>query len=198
MEDEVIFRLIFAAFTLLFGATRMYYHWRARTLQRRRTKQEGRLAPVVRRVTGGVGCAVLLLWLIRPRWVAWSLVALPETLRWTGAGLAPLTLALLLWVHRTLDANFSPTLRLTRQQTLVTHGPYRHIRHPMYTVLLLTGLTVSLLTANWVICCVTVPGMILSVLLRLPHEEAMMIERFGDEYRHYMQRTGLILPRLVR
>ena len=49
MGDEGIFRLIFAAFTLLFGATRMYYHWRARALQRRRTKQEGRLAPFVRR-----------------------------------------------------------------------------------------------------------------------------------------------------
>jgi len=55
----------------------------------------------------------------------------------------------------------------------------------------------GLLSASWLI----VPLLVASILLlyaRIGKEEAMMIERFGNEHRAYMQRTGRFLPRLAR
>ena len=77
--------------------------------------------------------------------------------------------------------------------TLVTSGPYRWIRHPIYTTYFASTLSFFLLTANWFIGLVLVA---MSILLasRVEGEEAMLLERFGDEYRAYMQRAGRFLP----
>jgi protein-S-isoprenylcysteine O-methyltransferase Ste14 len=53
------------------------------------------------------------------------------------------------------------------------------------------------MAANWFIGLMAVVGLIFLVL-RTPIEEAKLIERFGDEYREYMQRTGRFVPRLIR
>jgi len=99
-------------------------------------------------------------------------------------------------VHHELDKNFSPDLQLADQHTLVTSGPYAFVRHPMYTALLLTGIGFFLLSANAVIGLVSIPGMLLATLLRLPQEETMMIEAFGTDYERYRRRTGVLLPDL--
>jgi len=76
---------------------------------------------------------------------------------------------------------------------LVTEGPYRRVRHPMYTALIgnMTGL--CLLSANLLI---VVPRLvqIFLLLLRTRKEESMMLSRFGEEYRSYMGRSGRLFP----
>jgi protein-S-isoprenylcysteine O-methyltransferase Ste14 len=72
--------------------------------------------------------------------------------------------------------------------------PYRWVRHPFYvTAALLMG-SVTLITANWLIGVNSVLVLIL-LAVRTPKEEQMLIERFGDEYRGYMVRTGRFFPR---
>ena len=179
-------------------AIRVYYSPQGRrTHDRRARSQERRWLGWLRLGTGIPGCLILLAWMVAPQRVAWTLLDLPAWARWLGAALAPLSLALLFWVHHTLDTNFSPTLKLAQQHHLVTSGPYRWVRHPMYTSLLLVGAAVLLLTANWFIGFITIPGMMLATFLRIPHEETMMIAAFGDAYRRYRRHTGLLLPRLT-
>lgn len=77
----------------------------------------------------------------------------------------------------------------------MTHGPYRWVRHPLYSVGFLSFLGFFLLSNSWVILL----GLLLTIpflILRTPQEEERLIERYGDQYRAYMQRTGKFLPKL--
>jgi protein-S-isoprenylcysteine O-methyltransferase Ste14 len=195
---ENTFRFILIAFIAAILAVRVYYYIKAGARREVRTRtQEQRRLGMLRMITGLPGCAALALWMVNPAHANWAIMDLPEWLRLSGAALAPLALILLVWVHRTLDTNFSPTLRLKVSHRLVMHGPYRWVRHPMYTALMLVGIAVVLISANWPVALITIPGMTLAVALRIPHEETMMIERFGDQYLTYIHRTGLVLPRLT-
>jgi protein-S-isoprenylcysteine O-methyltransferase Ste14 len=81
---------------------------------------------------------------------------------------------------------------------LVTSGPYRRIRHPIYTAFLLILGAPLLLSANWLIGGAWLAMTILEVTTRIRIEEAMMLSRFGDQYRAYMATTGRLLPRVLR
>ena len=65
----------------------------------------------------------------------------------------------------------------------------------MYSDLILMGLGWLLLTANWLVGAPLIVAILLIVISRVPREEALIIEVFGDEYRQYMQRSGRFLPR---
>lgn len=99
-------------------------------------------------------------------------------------------------VHHFLGKNFSSELRIRPDHELVTEGPYRYVRHPMYTsfFVMMTGL--FLLSGNWLICGSALLVLIFVMVVRTPREERMMEGRFGDAYRHYMARTGRYLPKL--
>ena len=119
--------------------------------------------------------------------------------RLAGAAGIPVSLAgtWLFWrAHRDLGLNWSARLRIRTDHALVTQGVYRRIRHPMYSAMLVCGVGQFLLLQNWIAGPVLfIVGMIFLVV-RVPAEEAMMLREFGDQYRHYMQHTGRILPRL--
>ncbi len=137
----------------------------------------------------GVLALGLLLWLINPSWMSWFALALPEWLRWSGFALVIAGLALLSWAHQTLSASFSGNLEIREQHKLVTNGPYRWIRHPIYAAIILWSAGLALITANWFIAFIPL-AFALFFILRVPDEEKMMVEAFGDEYRDYMKRTG--------
>ena len=111
-------------------------------------------------------------------------------------GLGIGTLPLFVWTHEALGKNWSADLVIKEEHALVTGGPYRWVRHPMYTAFFGSSLAYFLLSANWVI---GLTGLGTSVLLaaRVDKEEALMIEEFGDDYRAYMRRTGRFLPRMT-
>jgi protein-S-isoprenylcysteine O-methyltransferase Ste14 len=136
-------------------------------------------------------------YLINPAWVAWARVDLPAWLRWLGAGGALSASLLSIWVFRSIGLNISPSHATRADHQLVTHGPYRWVRHPLYSVGMLFYGSLTLLTGLWWLAV----GMLvpLAVLLwRTPREEARLIDTFGEEYRAYMRRTGRFLPPLIR
>lgn len=97
--------------------------------------------------------------------------------------------------HADLGDSWSATLELNADHRLVTEGVYRHVRHPMYASFLVLGLGQALLVANWIAGLSGLVAVALLMAVRLPREEAMMIDRFGDQYRGYCRRAGAILPR---
>jgi len=131
---------------------------------------------------------------IRPSWMAWSSVSLPDSLRWAGVGLWAMAAALLAWTFRHLGRNLTDTVVTRRDHELITEGPYRYVRNPFYDTVALLVAAIALIAGNWF---VLVSGGVVLVLLivRTRTEEAHLIARFGDEYRRYMQRTGRFLPR---
>ena len=120
--------------------------------------------------------------------------------RATGLGTLFLSAAVcLFWrSHRDLGANWSPSLEIGAKQTLVTQGVYGSIRHPMYASHLLWGFAQALLLHNWIAGLAGLVSFLPMYLVRIPQEERMMIDHFGDAYRAYRARTGSILPQLRR
>ena len=195
MNNALFHTLYIAAFAALI-ATRSL-SWRSTPKEEGEVElKEGPLSLIVRGVVGLGYIALMLVYAIIPRWFNGSAAPLIEWLRWLGVALTLGSIALLIWVHRALGKNFNTTVHIRNGHTLIEHGPYRWVRHPMYTALVMFGLGTFLLTANWAIGLPVALAVSLIMILRTPHEEAVMIEQFGDAYRGYMQRTGRYLPRL--
>jgi protein-S-isoprenylcysteine O-methyltransferase Ste14 len=196
--DERIFHSIFSVACLSMIGIRLL-SWRA--VGRAGDKiefKENKLNMAVRAALGLGYVGSLLVYIVHPRFLAWATFPLPSWARWLGAVFAFASLLLLAWVHWALGKNFSTTLHVRQRHTLVTHGPYRWVRHPMYTALFLFGVGILLLTANWFVGGPLVVAQVTIVAVQVGREETMMMEQFGDEYRAYMQRTGRYLPRLTR
>lgn len=203
MANDGIFRIIFALALILMACIRGYYH-RIMLMKTLRgpssgdaiTFKESWLNMVVRSILGFLLLAILVVYILYPQWMSWSALPLPAWLRWIGAGLVVLGLLLMLWTHHTLGQNFSATLHVREQHTLVVEGPYRWVRHPLYSTMYVLLIAFFLLSANWFIGLASTVGLTLVVASRVKREEMLMIEKFGDRYREYMSHTGRFLPRL--
>ena len=134
--------------------------------------------------------------LIQPRWVEFARFAAPPWVRLLGvpAGLAGLML--FAWMFRHLGLNVTPTSMPRSHATLVTTGPYRWIRHPMYSAAVILVAATSLLTANAMVAIGGI-GMFALLAARSRIEERRLVEKFGDAYRAYQRCTGRFLPRLI-
>jgi protein-S-isoprenylcysteine O-methyltransferase Ste14 len=160
--------------------------------------REGAVFAVARTLLLGCSLAALVGYLAAPPRMDWASLPLSTWLRWVGIVLAVAGLGLVTWVLRALGHNFSTTLSIKRDQTLVTHGPYRWVRHPMYSAFVLLWVAFSLASTSWLVGLTGLAAFALVMAVRTPREERMLTERFGDEYRAYMGRTGRFLPRVSR
>lgn len=189
---HLILVAVFAGFTII----RAYYHRKAARAMGKAEYKEGGLHVALRLIVGIPFIILVVAYLIQPGLLAWAKLPLPEWTQWLGAALGLASLPLIGWVQWALDANFSTVLHVRDEHTLVTHGPYRWVRHPMYSVLYIWAAAVFLLSQNGLIGAGFLIPLTAIIATRLKNEEAAMVEKFGDEYRQYMQRTGRFLPRL--
>ena len=116
----------------------------------------------------------------------------------TGGGVLLLISGLwLFWrSHADLGRNWSVTLEIRKDHKLVTSGVYQTIRHPMYSAILLISAAQVFLIHNWIAGFSSLVAFALLCLFRIPHEEAMMREQFGEEYNAYSRNSGRIFPKL--
>jgi len=200
MSTESIFRI---AFWVLFGglmvmqvyfASRVHRAGERVAADRQAIEREGWWYAVVRAIGSLSLIAFLVLYAINPPWLGALLVPFPGWLRWTGIALGVVSFVLYGWSQATLGKAWSPHLQMREEHRLVTTGPYARIRHPIYLALIgfLTG--IALVTANWFFIALLVVSIVV-LALRIPKEEQMMVEDFGEEYKAYMQRTGRLLPK---
>ena len=174
----------------------MYHRIKSQsTGERLDRRQEGMLILATLRPLGAVFWFSTLAWMINPRWLDWSSVPVPMWARWFGVALLIAGAALLVWTFRALGKNLTDTVVTRAAHTLVVHGPYRWIRHPLYTSAALLSAALSLIAANWFLLATGL--VILTVLvMRTRIEEANLVARFGDSYQQYMNRTGRFMPRV--
>jgi protein-S-isoprenylcysteine O-methyltransferase Ste14 len=200
MTTESIFR---TAFWVLLGGVlvmRAYFSLRVRQAgerlmpNRAAIEREGRGMFAVRVVAFFLLIALLVLYAFNSPWMRALSLPLPGWLRWVGFALGLASLALWTWTQATLGKEWSPQLQLRDEHHLVTTGPYARVRHPLYTAMLGYATSLALVTANGVFVFLAV-AMIAGLLARVPREERMMLEEFGQEYEAYMQRTGRFFPK---
>lgn len=194
--SETIFRLIATTIFVIGITIGFYYRLKAQRVGGEVSrKEEGTSILILLRVAGLAMWLSLIAYLINPQWMRWASLPLPEWVRWLGAGLGITALPLLYWLFSSIGLNITDTVATRNNHALVTHGPYRWVRHPLYSVGTLLFVSIGLLAANWFIIVSSLLGLGM-LMIRLPKEEAKLIETFGDEYRDYMKRTGTLLPRL--
>jgi protein-S-isoprenylcysteine O-methyltransferase Ste14 len=117
-------------------------------------------------------------------------------LAWAGSAVLALGLYLFYRAHADLGRSWSATLVIRERHRLVTGGVYRAVRHPMYSAFLAWAVAQALLLPNWIAGPAGLVGFALLFFGRVGHEERMMLETFGDEYRDYMARTRRVIPGL--
>ena len=174
---------------------------------RRRARQSGE---VIRREREGwrvllarlLAAAVLYLpfaaYAVQPSWMEWSSMSLPLWLRWLASIVSVAMLPVLVWVMISIGKNVSETYLTKESHKLITAGPYRWVRHPLYTVAAIALVSLSIVAANWLMLALTIAAPIAIALFVIPREEAELVGKFGDEYRDYQARTGKLAPRLIR
>ncbi len=136
-----------------------------------------------------------LIYIFSP-WLNFANYTLPAWAGWLGAAFI-LGAVLVFWrAHVDLGRNWSPTLQILEGHKLITQGIYGMIRHPMYASQWLWVLAQPLLIQNWIAGLFGALFYLPMYFIRVPVEERMMLEQFGDEYRDYMRRVGRVLPRL--
>lgn len=121
--------------------------------------------------------------------------SVPESVVWIAIVVFLIGLVIRWQAHKTLAGMWSGTLELAQDHKLVTSGIYGYLRHPIYTSLILWALCQPVLLPNVVAGWSGFVAVLLLWLVRVPKEEAMMLTKFGDEYRQYAARTGKIVPK---
>ena len=141
-----------------------------------------------------LGTTVLpFLYLLTP-WLDFANYNLLPLIGWVGAAVFLFALWLLWRAHVDLGRNFSQDLEIKEDHSLVTLGVYRYIRHPMYAAAWIIAISQVALLQNWIAGSAGFISLLPFYLLRVPREEQMMLERFGEEYQSYIDHTGRIIP----
>lgn len=196
MSNDQTFRILLIIGAAVVFPIAVYHRVRSQaTGERLDRRQEGWFILLTLRPVGIAAMLGLLAYMINPAWMRWSSMPLPVWLRWTGIGLGVLAGFLVTWTMHTLGRNLTDTVVTRKEHSLVTKGPYRWIRHPFYICVTLMMLANGLATTNWfILICGTLA--VLLLVKRTPIEEQKLLDRFGDEYRAYAQRTGRFFPRI--
>lgn len=201
MSTDNIFRVFGVVLTVTALSISAYYRRHAARRgeatgdQISQRKEEGDVLFTTRAVGALAFWGGVLVYLINPRWMAWSQLDLPAGLRWTGVALLALDVPLMVWMFTSLGKNITHTVAIRKEHELVTGGPYRWIRHPLYAFGMLAALGLVLLTASWFLA-LTAAVTFAVLVVRTSLEEQRLIERFGDDYVEYMTRTGRFFPKI--
>ena len=200
MSLELIFRI---AFWILFGGMivmQIYFASQVRqagervSADREAIQREGWWYAVVRAIGSLALIAFLVLYAISPSWMNALFVPIPVWLRWVGVVLGVVSFVLYAWSQASLGKGWSPHLQMREEHGLITTGPYARIRHPLYLALLGFLTSIALTTANWFFIALLIVSIVV-LALRVPKEEQMMVEEFGEEYEKYIERTGRFIPK---
>lgn len=197
--NETVFRILAAVILITAIGISSYFRRKADrdTGEKISRKVDGSVMMTAIRLGGLVLWLSPFVYLVNPEWMAWSKIGLPVWVRWLGFVIGALCVLGIYWLFSSIGSGITPTSATRKQHSLVTSGPYRWVRHPLYTIASTLFVAFGMMADIWFIAAL---GMLTFVLMaiRKPKEEANLIEKFGDEYRDYMKRTGAFLPKFTK
>jgi protein-S-isoprenylcysteine O-methyltransferase Ste14 len=196
ISSENVFRTLFILSAIAMLAIRVYYQSKVLPEDRKTTVTGTRWHLVPGTLAALISIGFGLAYIFFPSALPWSYFALPNWLRWAGALMLALGIGLLGSAHHHLGKSFHSLVVQKADQVLVESGPYRTIRHPIYTAYVLNYLGGGLLAGSWVLTFLPGSLFMLMIALRIGEEEQAMVAQFGDAYTEYMNRTARFLPKL--
>jgi protein-S-isoprenylcysteine O-methyltransferase Ste14 len=111
-----------------------------------------------------------------------------------GATVTFLGLALRLWAVRTLGDFFRTSVTLHEGHRLVSGGPYRRLRHPSYTGMILAMTGIGIGQGNWLALAILTLGGLAAFAWRIRVEDAALRARFGAEWEAYAKHRWAVIP----
>jgi protein-S-isoprenylcysteine O-methyltransferase Ste14 len=164
--------------------------WR-KSVKKRETSEE-RLRHIAPMLVG--------FWMLfgRVRSVSWfEQIVIPRTegVLWSGLALTALGVVISVWARLALGSNWSGVVTLKENHELIRNGPYRWIRHPIYTGMLLSFAGTAIVDGRlrgWL-------GLVVvwvTFYFKARREERFLRLEFGDRFEEHTRKTGMFLPKL--
>ncbi len=194
-RSENFYRIAFLVIMLVTMVVAGYHRIKANRGGRVSRAGEGVALFLAIRLSGFAMLISAIFYFAKPNWIEWSRLPLPDFVRLGGAAVGLLNAVFLGWTLHTLGKNLTDTTATRKDATLVTNGPYRYVRHPFYVAMLGLAMSLSLLSANWLLAAAGLSTFIF-LLIRAPIEERSLVEKFGESYGAYRERTGAVFPKL--
>lgn len=174
-----------------------YWLWSAR-----RVKQATRAEPALSRFLKywlPIIVALALMW--PAEWLQGTVLGrhfLPDTQTVAAIGVALIIAGVWFacWARHILGSNWSSEVQLKEGHELIERGPYRYVRHPIYTGILLALLGTVVLEGEWR-ALIAFVIMFVSFWRKLRLEETWLSEHFGPVYADYMQRVKALVPGIL-
>lgn len=155
-----------------------------------RTEDRGSLRAIVVLFWSGWFVA----WFFYARFPQASFESVP--LFYVGLGLIACGAPLRWWSIATLGHFFTVNVAIRTGHRVVSSGPYRLLRHPSYTALLMVFLGMGLCMGNTLSIAAIMLSTSAALLYRMRIEENLLLSGLGEEYRAYMSRTKRLIPGL--
>lgn len=148
---------------------------------------------ILRLATLALMLALLLTPWLRMGPLAWRFVPKSAAVAWPGVALAGAGFALAIWARRHLGQNWSDKVALKVDHQLIRSGPYRRVRHPIYTGVLLAVAGTALAIGEWRgLLALLLQGT--SYLIKAKREERILAASFREPFAEYKRETGFFLP----
>ena len=113
---------------------------------------------------------------------------------WIGLTVIILGYVVRYWAVLTLGKYFRTTVELDKNQKVIQKGPYRLIRHPSYSGMILFFIGYGIVSLNWFSLIVSSVLPTIALLYRISIEEAAFIKEIGVEYQKYQFKTKKLIP----
>jgi protein-S-isoprenylcysteine O-methyltransferase Ste14 len=171
----------------------LYWAWRARAVKRavRSEHPAHRFFKYVLPLM--VGVVLVVPWNQQAGWLQARFAPPGMALSILGALLVWAGVLFAIWARTILGRNWSAVVQVKQDHELVERGPYRWVRHPIYTGLLLAFFGTALALGEWRgLLGTAIVGVSFWFKLRL--EERWMREQFGARYEDYMRRVKALVP----
>ena len=196
MTPEIVYRiLMIVAFVAMFGI-RIYYQSKVLGEKREVKIQENKLSLAAGSIAALSTLTFGAEYIFFPGTFKFTyLLVYPDWLRWLGVVSLAAGIILLGLAHYHLGKSFSSLVVSKQDHQLVSSGPYRWIRHPIYTAYLINYVAGGLLASNLVLTFVPAIFFGLMIIDRIPREEEIMRDEFGQDYIDLEVRTGRLLPK---
>jgi protein-S-isoprenylcysteine O-methyltransferase Ste14 len=141
-----------------------------------------------------IALSMILALVIAFLFAASGIASLPSWSFYVGIGLMIAGIVLRQWSIAVLGRYFSPTIGIQEGQAVVDRGPYRLVRHPSYTGLLIIYIGLGFVIQSWGAVLVLVAYFAAAFGYRIHVEEAVLTSKLGDEYVAYAKRTKRLIP----
>jgi len=155
-------------------------------------ERQSLLPALAHRIPVGLGWWMLAF----PNWpppMNWLAVPHSDSIRIFGTAICVYGLLVTIWARRTLAGNWSSDVTFKQGHELIRTGPYRFVRHPIYTGLLIMSLGTAI-EIGQLHCWVSLPITAIGFWIKLKQEERLLLRHFPNDYSAYQKEVKALVP----